>query len=183
MPSTNTPRTIVVTGATGNQGGGVVRALLASDKNWHIRGLTQDVNSPRAKALLDECSRDAKTDRLTLVRGNIYDMSSLLSVFSGAYGVFAVTSEVYSGRILVEEAEMAHELEAGRNLVSAAKESGVEHFVFSSLPDMMKATGGQYPEIHHFNNKHAVEKMAKEHLTGATCLIPGSWLTKDSDNL
>lgn len=174
MPTAKTPRTIVVVGATGNQGGGVVRALLASDKGWYIRALTKDVSSSKAKALFDECSREAEAGRLTLVQGHVYDLSSLRSAFAGAYGVFAITSEVYPGKVLIEEAEMAHEIEAGRNMVSAAKETGVEHFVFSSLPDMVKTTGGQFPGIHHMNNKHAVEKIAKEHLTGVTCLIPGS---------
>ncbi|KAF7557959.1 hypothetical protein G7Z17_g348 [Cylindrodendrum hubeiense] len=177
MPTAKTTRTIVVTGATGNQGGGVVRALLASDKDWHIRALTRDVSSSRAKALLDEYSRDAEAGRLSLVPGHVYDPSSLRSAFAGAYGVFAITSEAYPGRVLVEEVEMAHEVEAGRNMVSAAKETGVEHFVFSSLPDMVKTTGGQFPGIHHMNNKHAVEKIAKEHLSGVTCLIPGFFYT------
>ncbi|KAK4170064.1 cinnamoyl reductase [Cladorrhinum sp. PSN259] len=172
------PRTIVVIGATGNQGGGVVRALLASDKNWHIRALTQDVSSSKAKALLDECSRHVEADRFSLVPGYVYDPRSLRSAFSGAYGVFAITSEAYPGRVLVEEVEMTHEVEAGRNIVLAAKEAGVEHFVFSSLPDMVKTTGGQFPGIHHMNNKHAVEKIAKEHLNGVTCLIPADGVVR-----
>lgn len=179
MPTATTPRTIVVTGATGNQGGGVVRALLASDKDWHIRALTRDVNSSRAKALLDDCSRDVAAGRLSLVAGHVYEPISLQSAFSGAYGIFAITSETYPGRVLVEEVEMAHEVEAGRNMVLAAKEAGVEHFVFSSLPDMAKTTGGQFTKIYHMNNKHAVEEIAKEHLSGVTCLIPGSSFSTD----
>lgn len=178
MSAAKPPRTVVVTGATGNQGGGVVGALLASDKGWQVRALTQDVSSPRAKALLDECSRDVEAGRLTLVQGHFYDLRSLRSAFAGAYGVFAITSEIYPGKALVEEAEMTHEIEAGSNMVSAAKEAGVKHFVFSSLPDMAKTTGGRFPGIHHMNNKYAIEKIAKEHLSGVTCLIPGSFLSK-----
>ncbi|KAF4955649.1 hypothetical protein FSARC_11797 [Fusarium sarcochroum] len=178
MPTTETPRIIVVTGATGNQGSGVVRALLASEENWHIRALTRDVNSSWAKALVDELPRDAEAGRLSLVQGHAYDPSSLRSAFARAHGVFAVTSEIYPGKVLVEEAEMAHEIEAGRNMVFAAKEAGVKHFVFSSLPDMDKTTRGQYPGIHHMNNKHAVEKIANEHLSGVTCLIPVLALTE-----
>lgn len=178
MPTANTPRTIVVIGATGNQGGGVLRALLASDKSWHVRALTQDVSSSKAKALLDEFPLDAEAGRLTLARGNVYDPSSLRSAFSGAYGVFAITSESYPGKVLVHEAEMLHEIEAGRNIISAAKETGVEHFVFSSLPDMVKTTGGRFTGIYHMDNKHAIEKIAKEHLSGVTCLIPGLYFLK-----
>ncbi|KAF4472334.1 cinnamoyl- reductase [Fusarium albosuccineum] len=178
MPTAKTPRTIVVIGATGHQGGGVVRALLASDQEWHIRALTRDISSSRAKALLDEHSRDVEAGRLSLVPGHVYDPSSLRSAFAGAYGVFAITAETYPGRVLVEEAEMAHEIEAGRNMVLAAKETGVEHFVFSSLPDMVKTTGGRFPDIHHMNNKHAVEMIAKEHLSGVTCLIPADGVVR-----
>lgn len=174
MPTSNSPRTIVVTGATGNQGGGVVRALLASDKDWHIRALTRDVSSSRAKALLDEYPQDVETGRLSLASGHIYDPISLRSAFAGAHGVFAVTSEIYHGKVLVEEAEMAHEIEGGRNMVLAAKEAGIKHFVFSSLPDMVKTTGGKFTRIYHMDNKHAIEEIAKEHLSGVTCLIPGS---------
>ncbi|KAM0542541.1 hypothetical protein ACHAPJ_012749 [Fusarium lateritium] len=172
MSTSKTTRTIVVTGATGNQGGGVVRALLASDNDWHIRALTRDVNSSRAKAVLDEHSQDAAAGRLSLVSGHAYDPSSLRAAFAGAYGIFAVTSEIYHGKLLIEEAEMAHEIESGRNMVLAAKEAGVQHFVFSSLPNMDETTSGQFPGIHHMNNKHAIEKIAKEQLSGVTCLIP-----------
>lgn len=126
-------RIIVVTGATGNQGTGVVLALLASDKIYHVRALTRDVNSSRAKNLLDECSRKVEPNRLSLVSGHPYEQSSLRSAFADAYGVIAVTSEIYNGKVLVAKVEMAHEIEAGRNMVPAAKESGVKHFVFSRL--------------------------------------------------
>ena len=136
MPATKTPRIIVVIGATGNQGGGVARALLASDQGWHVRASTQDVTSSRAKAFIDECSSYVDAGRLTLVQGNVYDPSSLQSAFSGAYGVFAITSHGYAGRVLVNEGEMTHEIEAGRNMVMAAKECGVEHLrgVTSLIP-------------------------------------------------
>ncbi|TDZ39376.1 NmrA-like family domain-containing protein 1 [Colletotrichum spinosum] len=179
MPPKKTPRTIVVIGATGKQGGGVVRALLASDQDWHVRALTRDVSSSRAQYLLSDCSRYIEDDvgRLTLVQGHVYDLSSLQAAFSGAYGVFAITSEVYPGKTLIDEAEMAHEIEAGRNMVSAAEEAGIEHFVFSSLPDMVKTTSGKFTGIHHMDNKYAVEQIAKEHLSGVTCLIPGFFYT------
>ncbi|GKT93598.1 cinnamoyl-CoA reductase [Colletotrichum tofieldiae] len=121
--------------------------MLPRRPGWHIRALTTDVNSSKAKALIADCSpyADGDAGRLTLVQGHVYDLGSLQTAFSGAYGVFAITSEVYPGRTLIDEAEMAHEIEAGRNMVSAAEESGVKHFVFSSLPDMVKTTGGSFP--------------------------------------
>lgn len=177
MSNFQSPRTIVVTGATGNQGKGAIHALLGADEGWYVRALTRDVSSPWAKALLDECSDDVKAERLSLVQGSTYDLDSIRSTFVGAYGVFAATSEIYPGKVLIEEAEMAHEIQAGRNIVLAAKEAGVKHFVFSSLPNMDKVTEGKFPGIHHMNNKHAIEEFAKEHLSGVTCLIPGFFYT------
>ncbi|KAM0228943.1 hypothetical protein ACHAPO_010350 [Fusarium lateritium] len=172
MSDFQSPRTIVVTGATGNQGKGTIRALLAADEDWNIRALTRDVSSSWAKALLEEYSDDVKAERLSLVQGSTYDLDSIRSAFVGAHGVFAATSEIYPGKVLIEEAEMAHEIVAGRNIVLAAKEAGVKHFVFSSLPNMDKVTEGKFPGIHHMNNKHSIEVFAKEHLSGVTCLIP-----------
>lgn len=177
MSTFKSPRTIVVTGATGNQGKGVIRALLAADEDWNIRALTRNVSSSWAKALLDEFSDNVKAERLSLVQGSTYDHDSIRSAFVGAYGVFAATSEIYPGKVLIEEAEMAHEIETGRNIVLASKEAGVKHFIFSSLPNMDKVTEGKFPGIHHMNNKHAIEEFAKEHLSGVTCLIPGFFYT------
>ncbi|KAF6817915.1 cinnamoyl-CoA reductase [Colletotrichum plurivorum] len=178
MPASKTPRTIVVVGATGNQGGGVVRALLSSSSSdWHVRALTRDPTSSKAKALVDEHHAHASSGRLVLVQGHVYDRDSLRSAFADAHGVFAITAEICLGKTVVEEADMAHEIEAGRNMVAAAEEAGVRHFVFSSLPDMVEVTAGRFPGIHHMNNKHAVERIAREHLGGVTCLIPGFFYT------
>lgn len=173
--ASETLRTIVVVGATGNQGGGVVRALLASDASegrlWKVRGISRDPNSEKAKRFL-ECHQ-THDQRLSLVAGHVYDKASLQDAFAGAHGVFAITSESYPGKVLKKEEEMKHEIEAGRNMILAAEECRVKHFVFSSLPDMVDATGGRYPNIHHMNNKHEVEKIVRERLSTFTCVIPG----------
>ncbi|KAF4989057.1 hypothetical protein FGRMN_9387 [Fusarium graminum] len=162
----------VVTGATGNQGGGVVRALLASNQNWHVRALTRDVTSSRAQSLFNELSQEVQAGRLEIYQGDPSDLNSLVAAFTGAYGVFAVTQDVTTGNAVVNE-----QLEAGRNMVLAAKETRVKHFVFSSLPDMDMATGGRFLGINHMNTKYAIGRIAKEHLDGVTCLIPGFFYT------
>lgn len=171
-------RIIVVVGATGNQGSGVVRALLASEtadeSPWFVRAITQDPNSEKAKRLL--ANNQTNDSRLALVAGHVYDKSSLQDAFAGAYGVFGLTSEAYPGRLLEKDEDMFHEIEAGRNIILAAKECGVKHFVFTSLPDMVKTTRGQFLKIRHMNNKHAIEQIARENLEGFTFLIPGSYL-------
>lgn len=175
MVTSDITRTIVVVGATGNQGGGVVRALLASNAVegglWNVRGITRNPNSEKAKKFLD--SHQTIDQRLSLVAGHVYDEASLQAAFAGAHGVFAITSESYPGKVLEKEEQMKHEIEAGRNMIQAAAECHVKHFVFSSLPDMVTATEGRYPNIYHMNNKHEIEKIARERLNTLTCLIPG----------
>ncbi|RDW93677.1 uncharacterized protein DSM5745_00999 [Aspergillus mulundensis] len=170
---------IAVVGATGNQGSGVIQALLNSNTPdgglWHVRGITRDPNSSRAKQFLTD--HQTPDNRLSLVPGDTYDQSSLRTAFAGAHGVFAMTSERNAGRILEKEEEMKHEVDAGTNMVLAAEECGVKHFVFSSLPDMVSVTGGRYVKIYHMDNKHEVEKIARGRLGAAvTCLIPGLFL-------
>lgn len=164
MPIPTASHVIAVVGATGNQGAGVIQALLGSRTPdgglWHVRGVTRDPNSPKAKKFLSD--HQTSDNRLSLVPGDAYDKDSLQVAFAGAYGVFAMTSETHMGRILEKEEEMKHEIEAGQNMVLGAEECGVKHFVFSSLPDMVSATGGRFVNIHHMNNKYEVEKFARK---------------------
>lgn len=163
--------TIVVVGATGRQGGGVVKALLDSPLQWTVRALTRDPDSDTAKKFL---SHNQTADiRLSLVQGHVYDKASLIVAYAGAHGVFGLTSEGYPGRTLTTEEELLHEIEGGRNQVEASKECGVKHFVFSSLPDMRRVTNGKYTGIHHMNNKHDVETIARAELDAPTFLVPG----------
>ncbi|EED14564.1 L-kynurenine/alpha-aminoadipate aminotransferase, putative [Talaromyces stipitatus ATCC 10500] len=106
MSSTQSQQTIVVVGATGIQGSGVVRALLSDEYGgpWFVRALTQDPRSGKAQKLLSECQ--TTDNRLSLVSGHIYDETSLRSAFMGAHGVFAMTSERYPGKLITEEEEL-----------------------------------------------------------------------------
>ncbi|KFA79115.1 hypothetical protein S40288_09961 [Stachybotrys chartarum IBT 40288] len=169
---TQSQQTIVVIGATGVQGSGVVRALLSDEYGgpWFIRALSQDPNSGKAQQLLSEYQ--TTDNRLSLVSGHVYDETSLRNAFMGAHGVFAMTSERYPGKLITEEEELKHEIGAGRNIISAAKECCIKHLVFSSLPDIVKASGGQFKRIHHMNNKHTIEQLARKELDGFTSLVP-----------
>ncbi|KAL2198266.1 hypothetical protein P885DRAFT_59896 [Corynascus similis CBS 632.67] len=141
------PRLIVVLGATGHQGGGAVRALLKS-KSWIVRAGTRDPGSSKAQKLLAQEQND--DGRLEVVAAHVYDIETLRKAFIGAYIVFAITSESHPDKKIVHEEEMQHEIEAGRNIVLAAKECNV--------------TSGQFPKLYHMNNKHAIEKIAREGL-------------------
>jgi uncharacterized protein YbjT (DUF2867 family) len=116
-------RTIVVTGATGLQGGAVARYLLIHD--WHVRGLTRNAASEQAKALA--------AIGVEVVQGDMNDAASLRPVFAGAYGVYSVQNPYIGG----PEAEVTQ----GTNVADVARESGVQHLVYGSAGTGKAGTG------------------------------------------
>ena len=165
-------RIIVVLGSTGHQGRGVVSSLLSDDSRelWNVRAVTRDVTSVSAQRLLNDFQ--TWDHRLSLVSGDIFDVESLQNAFCGAYGVFAVTSETNSRTIETED-DLKLELESGKNIISAAKVCNIQHFVFSSLPDMRRATSGRFEKLFHMDHKFVIEQWAKQSLPAVTCLLPG----------
>lgn len=131
---------ILVTGATGAQGGGVVRHLLARG-TFAVRALTRNPDSPKARALAAQ--------GVEVVAGDLGDAASLPPALAGCHGVFGVTSfwEHFDG-----------EYEHGKNLVDAVAAAGVEHFVFSTLPHVKAITGGLL-DVPHFDIKGRLEEM------------------------
>lgn len=164
------PRVIAVLGATGNQGRGVVKALLDSSHNFQVRAITCDSAGQAAQNLLGLVNHHRG---LRLVRGDVYDTESLLGAFEGAHGVLAMTQNHISGKMFDTERGLRHELEAGRNIVDAAQGAGVRHFVFSGLPNIAKASNGRYPKVYHFDFKHQIGQWARERLPAVTTLVPG----------
>jgi uncharacterized protein YbjT (DUF2867 family) len=116
-------RTIVVTGATGLQGGAVAHRLLQD--GWRVRGLTRDADSKRARALRALGAEVAQAD--------MGEAASLRPVFEGAYGVYSVQNPFIGG----PEAEVSQ----GKNVAQVAKDVGVEHLVYGSAGTGRKDTG------------------------------------------
>ena len=115
---------IAVTGATGTQGGGLVRAILADpNSGFAVRAITRDPNKDSAKALAAAGAE--------VVKGDLDDAESLKKAFAGAYGVYGVTNfwEHFSG-----EKEKAQ----AKNIADAAKAAGVKHVIWSTLEDTRK---------------------------------------------
>ena len=113
---TNPTRTILVIGATGNQGGGLVGHLLTS-KDWHVRGLTRSPQSEKAQAL---AARGVE-----IVTGDMDDVASLDAAMQGAYGVFSVQDQA-------PEDDPMHEARQGIAVADAAKRAGVSHLVYTA---------------------------------------------------
>jgi uncharacterized protein YbjT (DUF2867 family) len=116
-------RTIVVTGATGLQGGAVARRLLQD--GWHVRGLTRNAASKQAQAL--------RALGAEIVQGDMAEAASLRRAFEGAYGIYSVQNPFVGG----PEAEVRQ----GKNVAEVAKEVGVEHLVYGSAGTGRKGTG------------------------------------------
>ncbi len=114
-------KVIPVLGATGAQGGGLVRAIL-SDPNggFAARALTRDVNSEKAKEL-------AKLGA-EVVAANVDDEASLQKAFQGAYGAFCVT-------FYWEHFSPERELAQATAMAKAAKQAGLQHVIWSTLED------------------------------------------------
>ncbi len=114
-------RIIAVVGATGAQGGGLVRAILADpDGGFAVRAITRDVNSPAGKALADAGAE--------VVAADVDDLASLTQAFAGAYGAYCVT---FFWNHFSPEKEQA----SAKNMADAAKASQLRHVVWSTLED------------------------------------------------
>jgi uncharacterized protein YbjT (DUF2867 family) len=127
-------RTILISGATGKQGGAVIRALVG--KGFRLRAMTRKPESAAALALA--------AAGMELVRGDLDDAASLKAALSGAWGTLAVQNTWEAG---VEKEE-----EQGKRFATIAREVGVQHFVYQSVGSAHRKTG-----IPHFDNKARVE--------------------------
>ncbi len=159
-------KVIAVLGATGAQGGGLVRAILA-DKSGEFtaRALTRNVNSEKAKAMADMGAEVVAVD--------IEDYESIKKAFAGAYGVYAVTFfwEHFSPE--KETAQVA-------SIAKAAKENNVQHVIWSTLEDTRKwvplddnrmpTLSGNY-KVPHFDCKGEADKLFTEQGVPVTFLL------------
>ncbi|KFY88900.1 hypothetical protein V500_06051 [Pseudogymnoascus sp. VKM F-4518 (FW-2643)] len=152
---------IVVFGATGAQGGSVVKSILSDSKlkeQWHVRGVTRDVTKPSAKALKDLGAEPVVAD--------LNDTASLKKVVEGAYAVFAVTN-------YWEFQDASVEVRQGKAIADVAKEAGVQHFIWSSLLDIKELSNGVLPNVYHFDSKAEVERYIRSTDLPATFLLLG----------
>ncbi|HKJ79471.1 MAG TPA: NmrA/HSCARG family protein, partial [Prolixibacteraceae bacterium] len=115
---------IAVVGATGAQGGGLVRAILnQKDSGFAVRAITRNADSDKAKEL--------KKLGAEIVEADVNDKQSLVKAFDGAYGAFCVT---FFWEHFSPEKENQH----AKNMAEAAKEAGVQHVMWSTLEDTRK---------------------------------------------
>jgi uncharacterized protein YbjT (DUF2867 family) len=149
----NSDRVVLVTGATGRQGGAVIRHMLL--KGWKLRALTRNTKNHAAQ----ELARSG----VELVQGDLEDPSSLSRAVQGAYGVYSVQDFWAVGA--------KREVQQGKNIADAAKEANVQHFVYSSVGGAERNTG-----IPHWESKWEVEKHIRALGLPATMIRPAAFM-------
>lgn len=155
-PESN-PRIIAVVGATGSQGGGVIRAMLADPESGLVpRAITRNPDSAAAQALA--------ALGVEVVKADLNDTQSIIDAFEGAYGAYCVTNY---WELLDPEKEKVQ----AANLAAAVKAAGLKHVIWSSLEDTrnwiplsddrMPTLAGHY-KVPHYDTKGESERLFVE---------------------
>ncbi len=163
-------KVIAVTGATGAQGGGLVRAILADKSGeFRARALTRDVNSAKAQELAKAGAE--------VVAADVDDIESLKRAFSGCYGAFCVT-------FFWNHFSPEHETQQAANLAKAAAAAGVQHAIWSTLEDTreyyplsdnrMPTLMGHY-KVPHLDSKGEADKIFADALPTTFLLTSFYW--------
>src|SRR5579863_8529726 len=150
---TNSGEVVLVTGATGRQGGAVVRHMRPG--GWKLRALTRNPKSYAAQQLAEK--------GVELVQGDLDDPSALERAARGVYGIYSVQDFWTVGA--------KREVQQGQNLAEVAKKTGVEHFVYSSVGGAERNTG-----ITHWDTKWEIEKHIRSLQLPVTILRPASFM-------
>jgi uncharacterized protein YbjT (DUF2867 family) len=149
----NLDKTVLVTGATGRQGGAVIRHMLP--KGWRLRALTRNPTNQAAQELARQ--------GVEVVQGDLEDPASLTAPLRGVYGVYSVQDFWAVGA--------KREIAQGKNLADAAKKAGVQHFVYSSVGGAERNSG-----IPHWETKWEIEKHIRSSGLPATVIRPAGYM-------
>ncbi len=147
--------TVLITGATGNQGGATITELLRRKNRTRIRALVRDADAPKAKAL---AARGVE-----LHVGNLDEEGSLRQALAGIHGVLSVQTPMGQG----PEGEERQ----GKRLATLAAEAGVQHFVQCSAAGVERDSG-----VPHFESKRAIEAHVAMLGLPATVLRPAAFM-------
>lgn len=146
---------LLITGATGNQGGATIAALLRRPGRHRLRALVRDTAAPTARALADR--------GVELVRGNLDDEASLRSALVGVGGVLSVQTPMGQG----PEGEERQ----GKRLATLSRQAGVSHFIQCSAAGVDRNSG-----VPHFESKYAIERHIAALGLPATILRPAAFM-------
>lgn len=154
-----------VFGATGNQGGSVIDAVLADpalSSEYKVRGITRDASKPKAKTLAER--------GVEVVEADMSSVEAAAVAVKGAHTVFLVTN-------FWEHLSAETELAQGKAVVDASKAAGVQRIVFSSLINVTEASSGRLSHVSHFDGKAKIEQYVRESGIPAVFFLPGLFMT------
>ena len=144
---------VLVIGATGTQGGGLVTHLLTS-KKWHAVALTRDPDSPRARLLANR--------GVEVIKGDMDDSDSLRTAIRGSHGVFSVQNE----------STIQNEIEQGRRVVEICVEERVNHLIYTASCGAKEPNRG----VDYWDSKRLIIDAVRESRLPYTILRPVSFM-------
>lgn len=144
---------VLITGATGQQGGAVARHL--AGQGWELRALVRNAKSPAAVALAQS--------GIELVSGDFSESDTLHAALINVYGVFSMQPAI------PDKAD--EEIRHGKRIAKAAQQAGVKHFVYSSVYGAHNAE-----QVPHFASKAGIEDYIRELKLPATVLQPAGFM-------
>lgn len=147
-------KTIVIVGATGNQGSSVAHTFLTRP-NWHVRCLTRDPSSSAAQALALLGG--------SVVQADLSDIDSLRTAFDGAHAIFLNTDfwgpYRADGQKTAWDSDAAFNVEVNHGKNAAIVAAGLPtlgRFIYSALGPMKKHSNGKYPHSYHWDSKATI---------------------------
>jgi uncharacterized protein YbjT (DUF2867 family) len=146
-------KTVLVTGATGRQGGAVIRHMLP--KGWKLRALTRNPDGHEAEALARR--------GIEVIGGDLEDPDSIARAAIGVYGIYSVQDFWAVGA--------KREVQQGKNVANAAKKADIRHCVYSSVGGAERNT-----KIPHWESKWEVENYIRQLGLPATVIRPVSFM-------
>ncbi|WPH01301.1 Hypothetical protein R9X50_00414000 [Acrodontium crateriforme] len=165
-------RILVIVGATGNQGGSVIDAVLRDaklNKDYRLRGITRNLEGASAKALVER--------GIEMVQAETGDEESHVKAFEGAHTIFASTVTVYDGHAY------DHEIAHGRALADAAVKAAVPYYIYSTLPNAGQISNGKLKHMGHFDGKAEVEAYIRKLPLKSAFIAPGCFMSNFHDSL
>ncbi|TLD29075.1 hypothetical protein PspLS_04187 [Pyricularia sp. CBS 133598] len=159
---------ITVFGATGKQGGSIVEKFISDPTlkdEWAVRGVTRDVSKDSAKKL---ASRGVE-----VISADMDDKESVSKAVAGSHTVFSVTN-------YWEKKSKDVEIQQGKNIADAAKEAGVQHFIWSTLINVTDLSKGKLTKVYHFDSKAEVDDYVRSLGLPTTFFLAG-WYVSNFD--
>jgi uncharacterized protein YbjT (DUF2867 family) len=163
--ATMSKQILVVFGATGNQGGSVVRTVLQStelSKRYTVRAITRDTSNAKAQEL--------KSQGAEVVAADLNDPSTLSAALHGANFVFATTASSYDGNTRALETRQA------TALIDEVIKQGATYIIWSSMSHPSKISGGKLTHVQSFDVKAEIETYFRAQPIKSAFIAPGSFM-------